>query len=220
MSHKGVNPIPGPLRSRPPKAGDRSSRHAGIPAGIPGSAGVSGNPKPGPHSRHRDLPANGLRSGDRRSLIHHESQSIIWKPDSSSRESALRSPGCHPPPLIVASGNGTAAIRQPRPPETLGVRYSRNATGGKSSNTVAATNIGDGSERPNPFNVRPVHVRLNGRLLHSSSLPWQWNRPSPAPGAALRMFFVGGQGRRAARRPSGRRPSRFPRHRVPRTERD
>ena len=60
----------------------------------------------------------------------------------------LRSPGCHPPPLIVASGNGAAAIRQPRLSETLGVRYSRNATGGKSSNTVAATNIGYGSERP------------------------------------------------------------------------
>ena len=53
----------GPLRSGPPKAGDRSSRDAGTPAGIPGSAGVSGNPKPGPHSRHRDLPANGLGPG-------------------------------------------------------------------------------------------------------------------------------------------------------------
>ena len=27
-----------------------------------------------------------------------------------------------------------------------------------------------------------------------SSLPWQWKRPSPAPGAALRKFFVGSAG--------------------------
>ena len=79
--------------------------------------------------------------------------------------------------------------------------------GGKSSLTVAATNIGDGSEPPGPLNIRP-----NGRLLHSMR---QWKRPSPAPGAALRKFFVGGRGRRAPRRPSSRRPSRFPRPRVP-----
>ena len=61
-----------------PKAGDRSSRHAGTPAGMPGNAGVSGNPKPGPHMRHSDLPANGLGPAAWRSqfLIHHESQPI------------------------------------------------------------------------------------------------------------------------------------------------
>ena len=82
----------------------------------------------------------------------------------------------------------------------------------KSSLTVAATNIGDGTKAPGPFDVRLANVRLNGRLLHSMR---QWKRPSPAPGAALRKFFCGWQGRRAARRPSGRRPSRFPRPRVP-----
>ena len=62
----------------------------------------------------------------------------------------------------------------------------RNAASGKSSLTVAATNIGDGSKAPDPLNIR-----LNGRLLHSSRAR-QWKRPSPAPGAGLRMFFVGG----------------------------
>ena len=38
-------------------------------------------------------------------------------------------------------------------------------TGGKSSLTAAATNIGDGSKAPGPFKVRPANVRLNGRLL-------------------------------------------------------
>ena len=47
-------------------------------------------------------------------------------------------------------------------PKTLGVSYSRNATSAKSNLTVAATNIGDASKAPDPFNVR-----LNGRLLHS-----------------------------------------------------
>ena len=81
--------------------------------------------------------------------------------------------------------------------------------GGKSSLTVAATNIGDGSEPPGPLNIRP-----NGRLLHSSRTR-QWKRPGPARGAALQRFFFGGRGRRAPRRPSSRRPSRFPRPRVP-----
>ena len=65
----------------------------------------------------------------------------------------------------------------------------------------------------------PIHITFGSMAALFSSLPWQWKRPSPAPGAALRKVFVGGQGRRAARRPSGRRPSRFPRLRVPRTER-
>ena len=41
----------------------------------------------------------------------------------------------------------------------------RNATGGKSSLTVAATNIGDGTKAPGPFDVRLANVRLNGRPL-------------------------------------------------------
>ena len=58
----------------------------------------------------------------------------------------------------------------------------RNATRPKSSLTVAATNIGDGHKALNPFNVRLVNVRLNGRLLHSPRTR-QWRRPSPG-GAA------------------------------------
>ena len=107
-----------------------------------------------------------------------------------------------------------------RPPGTLGVRYSRNATGGKSSNTVAATNIGDGSERPIHLTSRPVHVRLNGRLLHSSSRTRQWKRPSPARGAALQIFFVGGSGPARSAPPVRPSAQRFPRLRVPRTERN
>ena len=44
-------------------------------------------------------------------------------------------------------------------------RLMASVTGGKSSPTVAATNIGDGSKAPGPFKVRPANVRLNGRLL-------------------------------------------------------
>ena len=138
------------------------------------------------------------------------------KPDSSSPGPALRSPDCHPPPLIFASRNGTAAMwmccghRR-----LLASVIRRNAAIGKSSLTVAATNIADGSEAPNPFDVRLVNVRLNGRPLH---IMRQWRRPSPARGAALRMFSWVVQGRRAPRRPSSRRPSRFPCLPVPRTE--
>ena len=132
----------------------------------------------------------------------------------------LRSPDCHPPPLIFASGNGTAAIRMcpgHRRPLVSGIL--RNATGGKSRLTVAATDIGDGTKALNPFNVRLVIVRLNGRLLHSSSRTRQWRWPSPAPGAALRMVFVGGSG--PARSAPPVRPSAqpFPRPRVPLPER-
>ena len=145
----------------------------------------------------------------RRSLIHHESQSIIWKPDSSSRGPVLRSPGCHPPPLIVALGSGTAAIwlccghRRP-----LASVIRRDVTGGKSSLTVAATNIGDGTKAPGPFNVR-----LNDRLIQFPPVAME----AAKPGSRSRStdVFCGWQGRRAARRPSGRRPSRFPRPRVP-----
>ena len=111
-------------------------------------------------------------------------------------------------PLIFASRNRTAAIWMCRGRRRLLV----SVAGGKSSLTVAATNIGDGTKAHTPFDVRLANVRLNGRLLHSMR---QWKRPSPAPGAALRKFFCGWQGRRAARRPSSRRPSRFPRPRVP-----
>ena len=69
----------------------------------------------------------------------------------------------------------------------------RNATGDKSSLAVAEANDDDGSEAHPPFNVRLVIVRLNGRLPHSSRTR-QWRWPSPAPGAALRMVFVGGSG--------------------------
>ena len=82
--------------------------------------------------------------------------------------------------------------------------------GGKSSLTVAATNIGDGSEPPGPLNIRP-----NGRLLHSSRSRGNGSGQARLEEPLYESFFVGGQGRRAARRPSSRRPSRFPRPRVP-----
>ena len=59
-----------------------------------------------------------------------------------------------------------------RPPGTLGVRYRGNATGGKSSNTVAATDIGDAPKAPDPFNVR-----LNGRLLQCPHAAMEAARP-------------------------------------------
>ena len=96
-------------------------------------------------------------------------------------------------------------------------RLMASVTGSKSSLTVAAPNIGDGSEPPNLFDVRLVNLQLSGLLR--SARTRQWKRPSPARGAALRMFSWMVQGRRAARRPPSRRPSRFPRPRVPRTER-
>ena len=146
---------------------------------------------------------------DRRAVpVSHPSRIATdrLKPDSDPGPT-LRAPDCHPPPLIFASRNGTAAIRMcpgHRRPLVSGIL--RNATGGKSRLTVAATDIGDGTKALNPFNVRLVIVRLNGRLLHSSSRTRQWRWPSPAPGAALRMVFVGGS--RPARcapavRPSG-----------------
>ena len=60
-------------------------------------------------------------------------------------------------------------------------------------------------------------IRLNDRLIQfprvamEAAKPGSWSRSTDV--------FCGWQGRRAARRPSGRRPSRFPRPRVPRTER-
>ena len=117
-----------------------------------------------------------------------------WKPDSSSPGPGLRSPDCHPPPLIFASRYGTVAIRMRRGHRRLLMSViRRNATRPKSSLAVAATNTGDGHKALNPFNVRLVNVRLNGRLLHSFRTR-QWKRPIPAPRAVLRMFFVGGSG--------------------------
>ena len=76
----------------------------------------------------------------------------------------------------------------------------------KSSLTVAATNIGDGSEAPNPFNVRlNARAAQSVRLLHSMR---QWRRPSPAPGAALRKFLCGVAG--PARSAPAVRPSAQP----------
>ena len=50
-------------------------------------------------------------------------------------------------------------------------------TGGKSSLTVAATNIGDGSEPPNPFDVRLVNIQLHGRLLQCPYPAMEAGRP-------------------------------------------
>ena len=122
MSPKGVNQIPdlsGQGLPRPETAHPAMPAHRQEYRGAPGS----------PETRSRgltavtgDLPANGLGPGQ---AVPHPSRIATdqWKPDSSSQGPVLRSPGCHPPPLIFASGNGTAAIRQPRLSETLGVCY-------------------------------------------------------------------------------------------------
>ena len=78
----------------------------------------------------------------------------------------------------------------------------------KSSLTVAATNIGDGTKAPGPFNVR-----LNDRLIQFP--PVAMEAAKPGSRSRSTKVFCGWQGRRAARRPSSRRPSRFPRPRVP-----
>ena len=78
----------------------------------------------------------------------------------------------------------------------------------KSSLTVAATNIGDGTKAPGPFDVR-----LNDRLIQFP--PVAMEAAQPGSRSRSTKVFCGWQGRRAARRPSGRRPSRFPRPRVP-----
>ena len=78
----------------------------------------------------------------------------------------------------------------------------------KSSLTVAATDIGDGTKAPGPFDVR-----LNGRLIQFP--PVAMEAAKPGSRSRSTKVFCGWQGRRAARRPSSRRPSRFPRPRVP-----
>ena len=89
----------------------------------------------------------------------------------------------------------------PRPPGTLGVRYRGNATGGKSSLTVAATDIGDAPKAPDPFNLR-----LNGRLLQCPHAAMEAARP----GSRSRStdVFVGGS--RPARNAPPVKPSAQP----------
>ena len=187
----------GPLRSGPPKAGDRPSRHAGTPAGIPGSAGVSGNRNRVLTAVTGDLPANGLGPGRGAGPVSHSSRIATdqWKPDSSSQGPALRSPGCHPPPLIFALGNGTAAIwlcRGHRRPLASVIR--RDATGGKSSNTVAATNIGDGSERP--IHLTSGQCTFGSMAACSTAVPAHGNGSGQArlEEPLYEIFFVGGSG--------------------------
>ena len=118
----------GPLRSGPPKAGDRPSRHAGTPAGIPGSAGVSGNPKPGPHSRPRGPSGQrtGTGAGGRVQFpIHHESQSIIYMEagfvESRAGAAVARLQSTSPDLRLGEWDGGNLAVLWP--PETLGVCY-------------------------------------------------------------------------------------------------
>ena len=83
--------------------------------------------------------------------------------ESRAGTAVAQLPSTSPGPRLGEWDGGNLDVL--RPPETLGVRYRRNATGGKSSLTVAAPNIGDGSEAPNSFNDRLVNVRRNGPLL-------------------------------------------------------
>ena len=225
MSRKSANPIPdlcgqGCPRPEPLIPPCRhTGRNTGECRGLRKPEAGASQPSQGPTGQRTG-------TGGRRSqfLIHHESEPI-----NGSRIRRVPSRRCgrpvaiHPPDLRLGEWDGGNQDVL-RPPETLGVRYRRNATGGKSGLTVAATKAGDGSKAPDPFNVRLVNVRLNGPLLHSSrmrdsSRMREWKRPSPARGAALRMFFAGGSGPARSAPPVRPRPSRFPRPRVPRTER-
>ena len=93
--------------------------------------------------------------------------------------------------------------------EVLLVGHPGHATRPKSSLTVAATNIGDGTKALNPFDVRLVNIRLNGR-------PLQFQRPAmeaAKPGSrsrftdVLRGWFKAGA-QRAGRQAGG--PAVFP----------
>ena len=157
--------------------------------------------------RHRDLPANGLGpvAGGPSSITNRDRSMEAGFVESPAGAAVARLPST---PLIFASRNRMAAIWMCRGRRRLLASViRRNATGGKSSITVASANYDDGSNTPNPFDVRLANVRLNGRLLHSMR---QWKRPSPAPGAALRKFFVGGRAgaQRAGRQAVG--PAVFP----------
>ena len=136
----------GPLRSRPETAHPAMPAHRQECRGLLKPETGASQPLQGPSGQRTGT--GGARGGP----VSHPSRIATdqRKPDSSSPRPALRSPDCHPPPLIFAMAN------------------SRNATGCKSSLTVAATNIGDGPKAPDPLNIR-----LNGRLLR---------RPVPACG--------------------------------------
>ena len=94
-------------------------------------------------------------------------------------------------------------------------RLLASVTGGKSSNTVAATNIGDGSERR--IHLTAGQCTFGSMAACSTAVPSRGNGSGQArlEEPLYGCFLWGVQGRRAARRPSSRRPSRFPRLRVP-----
>ena len=189
MSHKGVNPIPdlsGQGRPRPETAHPAMPAHRQEYRGAPGF----------PETRSRGLTAVTGTSrptdwdrGDRRSLIHHESQPMNG---SRIRRVPSRRCGradCHPPPLIVASGNRTAAIWLCRGRRRLLASViRRNATGGKSSNTVAATNIGDGSERP--IHLTSGQCTFGSMAACSTAVPAHVAMEAAKPGSRSRSTDV------------------------------
>ena len=88
-------------------------------------------------------------------------------------------------------------------------RLMASVTGGKSSPTAAATNIGDGSKAPGPFKVRPANVRLNGRLLQFRRAAMEAAKPGSRSRSTdvFRGWFRAGA-YRAARQAAG--PAVFP----------
>ena len=117
--------------------------------------------------RHRDLPANGLGpvAGGPSSITNRDRSMEAGFVESPAGAAVARLPST---PLIFASRNRTAAIWMCRGRRRLLASViRRNATGGKSSITVVSANYDDGSNAPNPFDVRLANVRLNGRLLHT-----------------------------------------------------
>ena len=172
--------------------------------GFPETRTGASQPSQGPSGQRAGTGAGG------RSQFHPSRIAIDeWKPDSSSQGPALRSPDCNPPPLIVASGNGMAAIRL-----CFGHRrrlasvIRRDATGGKSSLTVAATNIGDGSERP--IHLTSGQCTFGSMAACSTAVPAHGNGGGQArlEEPLYGCFFVGGSG--PARSAPAVRPSAQP----------
>ena len=93
--------------------------------------------------------------------------------------------------------------------EVLLVGHPGHATRPKSSFTVAATNIGDGTKALNPFDVRLVNIRLNGRLLQFPHAAMEAARPgSRSRSTDVFPWVVEAGAHRAARQAVG--PAVFP----------
>ena len=117
---------PGPLRSRPPKGGDRSPVSCWHTGRDTGECRRLRKPETGASQPSQGPSGQRTGTGARGGPSFHPSRIAIRSTEAGFVESprpALRSPDCHPPPLIFASGEWDGGnLDVPRPPETLGVR--------------------------------------------------------------------------------------------------